>query len=42
MYPGVFPKLVASPDVKGVVVKEVDIGNQFKYEQEFEFRDHML
>ncbi|XP_050878281.1 uncharacterized protein LOC127082095 [Lathyrus oleraceus] len=38
----VFPKHVVSSNVKGVVVNAVDIGNQIKNEQEFEFRDHML
>lgn len=40
--PDVFLKKVMSPNVKGVVVKAVDVGNQFKNEHEFEFRDHML
>lgn len=31
-----------SPNVKCVIVKVVDIGNQIKKEQEFEFRDHVL
>lgn len=42
VHPGVFPKHVVSSDVKCVVVKKVDIGNQFKIEQEFKFRDHMF
>lgn len=40
--PDVFPKHVVSPNVKGVVVKALDVGNQFKNEQEFESCDHML
>ena len=42
VHPDVFSKHVVSPNAKGVVVKEVDVGNTFKNEQEFEFRDHML
>ncbi|XP_050920515.1 uncharacterized protein LOC127138165 [Lathyrus oleraceus] len=38
----VFFKHVMSLDVKDVVVKEVDIGNQFKNEQEIALHDHML
>ena len=38
----VFPKSIVSPDVKYVIFKEVDIGNQFPNEQEFKFCDHML
>ncbi|XP_050919284.1 uncharacterized protein LOC127136806 [Lathyrus oleraceus] len=38
----VFPKYVMSLDVKDVVVKAVDLRNQFENEQEFEFRDHIL
>ncbi|XP_050889822.1 uncharacterized protein LOC127095132 [Lathyrus oleraceus] len=38
----VFPKQVVSPTIKGVDVKAVDVGNQFKNEQEFESRDHMF
>lgn len=30
------------PDVKGIVVKEVDIDKQFKNEHAFEFCDHMF
>lgn len=40
--PDVFPKYVVSPDAKDVVVKAVNVGNQFKNEQEIEFCDHML
>ncbi|XP_050876358.1 uncharacterized protein LOC127080069 [Lathyrus oleraceus] len=42
VHPNVFPKQVVSLNVKGVVVKAVDVDNQFKNEQEFEFCDHML
>lgn len=42
VHPDVFHKHVVSPDAKGVVVEEVDVGNQFKIEKEFEFHDHML
>lgn len=42
VYPDVFPKQIVSSDVKGVVVKAVDVGNQFKNEKEFEYGDHML
>ncbi|XP_050890922.1 uncharacterized protein LOC127096387 [Lathyrus oleraceus] len=38
----VFPKHVVSSDAKVVVVKEVDVSNQFKNEKEFEFCDHVL
>lgn len=41
-HPDVFPKHVVSLDARGVVVNEVDVGNQFKNKQEFEFHDHML
>ncbi|XP_050896317.1 protein FAR1-RELATED SEQUENCE 6-like [Lathyrus oleraceus] len=42
VHPDVFPKYIVSLDAKGVIVKEVDVVNQFKNEQEFEFCDHML
>ncbi|XP_050915922.1 uncharacterized protein LOC127131021 [Lathyrus oleraceus] len=42
VHPNVFSKHVVSPDAKGVVVKAVDVGNQFQNEEEFEFRDHVL
>lgn len=42
VHPNIFPKQVVSPNIKGVVVKMVDVGNQFKNEQEFEYRDQML
>ncbi|XP_050908713.1 uncharacterized protein LOC127122416 [Lathyrus oleraceus] len=42
VHPDVFPKQVISPNVQGVVVKVVDVGNKFKNGQEFEFRDQML
>lgn len=42
MHPYVFPKHVVSPDVKGAAVKAINVGNRFKNEQEFEFRDHIL
>lgn len=42
VHPDIFPKHVVSPDTKGVVVKEIDVNNQFKNEQKFEFHDHML
>ncbi|XP_050889437.1 uncharacterized protein LOC127094676 [Lathyrus oleraceus] len=42
VYPDVFSKQVVSLNVKGIVVKAVDIGNQFKNEQEFEFCEHIL
>ncbi|XP_050919855.1 uncharacterized protein LOC127137439 [Lathyrus oleraceus] len=42
VHPNVFPKLVVSMNVQGVVVKMVDVGNQFKNEKEFESRDQML
>lgn len=42
MHPDIFPKLIVSLDAKHVVMKEVDVGNQLKNEQEFEFRNHML
>lgn len=42
MHPDAFPKQVVSPTVKGVVMKAVDVGDQFKNEQEFESCDHML
>lgn len=42
VHPDVFPKHIVSPDTKGVIVKAVEVENQFKNEQEFEFHDHML
>lgn len=42
VHPNVFPKHVVSQDVKCVAAKEVNVGNQFKNEHEFEFCDHML
>ncbi|XP_050878166.1 uncharacterized protein LOC127081984 [Lathyrus oleraceus] len=42
VHPDVLPKQVFSPNVQGVVVKALDVGNQFKNEQEFESRDQML
>ncbi|XP_050878109.1 uncharacterized protein LOC127081920 [Lathyrus oleraceus] len=38
----VFPKQVVSLNVQDVIVKVVDVGNQFKSEQEFESRDQMF
>lgn len=40
--PDVFPKQTMSLNIQGVLVKEVDVGNQFKNEQEFECRDQMF
>lgn len=37
VHPDVFPKQFVFLDVKGVVVNEVDVVNQFKNDQEFEF-----
>lgn len=42
VHPNIFPTHVVSQDAKGVIVKVVDLGNQFKNKQEFEFRNHML
>lgn len=42
VHPDVFSKQVVSLNIKVVDVKVVDIGNQFKNEQEFEFCDHVL
>ncbi|XP_050896345.1 uncharacterized protein LOC127103101 [Lathyrus oleraceus] len=42
VHPNVFSKEVVSANVQGVVVKAVDVGNQFKSKQEFESRDQML
>ncbi|XP_050886367.1 uncharacterized protein LOC127091723 [Lathyrus oleraceus] len=42
VHPDVFPKQVVSPNVQGVVMKTVDVGNQFKNKQELESRDQML
>lgn len=42
MHPDIFSKQVVSPTVKGVVVKAVDVSNQYKNEQEFELCDHIL
>ncbi|XP_058776984.1 uncharacterized protein LOC131651336 [Vicia villosa] len=42
VHPDVFPKYIVSLDTSRVVVKKVDVGNKFKNEQEFEFRDQIL
>ncbi|XP_050919722.1 uncharacterized protein LOC127137294 [Lathyrus oleraceus] len=42
VHPDVFPKQVVSPNFKDVVVKSINVSNQFKNEQEFESCDHML
>ena len=47
VHPDVFPKQLVSPNdvspnVQGVVVKAVDVGNDFNNKQEFENRDKML
>ncbi|XP_050920384.1 uncharacterized protein LOC127138021 [Lathyrus oleraceus] len=40
--PDVLPQQVVSPNVQGVVLKVVDVGNQFKNEQKFKCHDQML
>ncbi|XP_050890066.1 uncharacterized protein LOC127095415 [Lathyrus oleraceus] len=42
VHPDVFPQQVVSQNVQGVVVKRIDVDNQFKSEQKFESRDQML
>ncbi|XP_050895838.1 uncharacterized protein LOC127102518 [Lathyrus oleraceus] len=42
VHPDIFLKQVVSLDVQGVIVKVVDVGNQFKNKQKFESHDQML
>lgn len=42
VHPDIFPQQVVSLNLQDVVVKAVDVGNQFNSEQEFEYRDQML